>query len=222
MTRSKFVSILGILLLMAVGALFFFRKPEASPPAPAVEAATTVLTSTAIATSVSTSKPMERVIALYETESKRIGRVDPDPALTEKRLTEAAGKLSREEIEWLGQQGLDEKNEMDARFFATYLAALAHSGAAVGTLRQIATRPIPRTKNEMRFAEERALRMQAVEGLAHNCKLEGATDSLMEIVAVEDEAVRDRAHRALYACQTGKKLEDGDREALEKLKKKAK
>jgi hypothetical protein len=152
------------------------------PPAQAVVASDTA---TSTATAFGTAKPLERVVKLYEAESKRIGQVDPDPALTERRLSAAAKDLSADEIAWLAAQAMDEKNEMDARFFAAYLAAL---------------------------------RMQAVEGLSRNCKVGTAKDDLLELVAVDDEGVRDRAHRALYACQTGKKIEDGDKEALEKLK----
>ena len=222
MTPSRFAS-LFLLLCVLLGGAFYFLRPRlpagpALPPAP--ETATTVLTSTQIATSFGTARPLERVVKLYESESARIGRNDPDPDLTQKRLEKAAKELSAEELAWLGLQALDEKNEMDARFFATYLAALAPGAAAVGTLKAIALQPLPKTKNEMRFAEERALRMQAVEGLSRNCK--DAKDALLEVVAVYDESIRDRAHRALYACQTGRKIEDGDKEALEKLRKKAK
>lgn len=219
MTPSRFVKAFLLLLVLLGGAFFFLRPrlPEgpALPPAPA---ATTVLTGTAVATSFGTARPLERVVKLYEIESARIGRNDPDPELTQARLEKAARELSGEELAWLGLQALDEKNEMDARFFATYLAALAPGAAAVGTLKAIALQPLPKTRNEMRFAEERALRMQAVEGLSRNC--EHAKDALLEVVAVYDEGIRDRAHRALYACQTGRKIEDGDKEALEKLRRK--
>lgn len=219
MTPSRFAKLFGLLLLLAGGAFFFFRKTAGEPqPVPPAPAAVISDTATSTATAFGTAKPLERVVKLYEAESKRIGQVDPDPALTERRLSAAAKDLSGEEIAWLAAQAMDEKNEMDARFFAAYLAALARSPSAVAALKAIAITPIPKTKNEMRFAEERALRMQAVEGLSRNCKVGTAKDDLLEIIAVQDEAVRDRAHRALYACQTGKKIEDGDNEALEKLK----
>lgn len=211
-------------LLALVGAIWLLvgwwkPLPSEVPPSPPAAATTAFAdAATSTATAFGTAKPLERVVKLYEAESKRIGQVDPDPALTEERLSTAAKDLNAEEIAWLAAQALDEKNEMDARFFAAYLAALARSPSAVAALKSIAAAPLPKTKNEMRFAEERALRMQAVEGLSRNCKVGTAKDDLLELVAVQDEGVRDRAHRALYACQTGKKIEDGDKEALEKLK----
>jgi len=162
---------------------------------------------------------MKRVMDLYEAESKRVGKIDPDPKLTEKRLSAAALDLSAEEISWLGSQSLDATLDMDARFFATYLVGLSPSEASLATLKKIATSAVPQLKNERRMQEERVLRMQAVEGISHKCPLPSAKDELLEIVSVQDPGVRDRAHRALYACHTGKKIEDGDTEALQKLQK---
>ncbi len=218
------------LLLIAGAAAFFFVGKNRSAATDAASGPAAGSAPSAVATVADTNQaaafvqapPLKRVIALYESESQRIGKVDPDPALTEKRLTGAAKDLRPEEIEWLGAQALDTGSEMDARFFAAYLTALAHSETAVGVLKKIALTPIPKSKNEMRMAEERVLRMQAVEGISRNCGLPSAKDDLLEIVAVEDEAIRDRAHRALYACQTGKRIEDGDREAIEKIQRKGK
>lgn len=219
-------SFIGLLLLGMGGAalFFYFRAPAPSPSAlesvaPASSAANATSTNTAAFPS---APPMKRVMDLYESESQRVGKVDPDPALTEKRLTAAAKDLTADEIAWLGEQALDRAGEMDARFFATYLAALSRSEASVATLHKIATTPIPVSKNEMRMQEERALRMQAIEGLSRNCPLASAKDALLDIVGVEDEGVRDLAHRALYACHTGKKIEDPVKAGLERLQKGAK
>jgi|GEM_PF-6789997 len=220
MTRSKwFASFAGLLLLSVLAAAFFFSRPatvsEVKSEA-AVQAA--VETASAISTAFQTAAPMRRVMDLYESESKRVGKVDKNPELTEKRLTAAAKELSAEEIQWLGEQALDGKGEMDARFFAAYLMGLSGSAASIQTLGQVALSPIQPNKNEMKMQEERVLRMQTVEGIAHACKEAGAKEKLLEIIATQtDEGVRDRAHRALYACQTGKKLEDADKAALEKL-----
>lgn len=217
MTRSKwFASILGPLLLLgAVAAFFYFRGPRETPVA--VTPATATAVPPPVTSDFARARPMERVRELYELESKRVGQVDPDPALTEQRLTLAARDLSPAEVEWLGTQALNLTVEMDARFFATYFLALGQSPAALATLKGIALSPIPRLKNERRVEEERVLRMQAVEGMSRNCAQRDAKAELLDVVGAEDEAVRDRAHRALYACQTGKKIEDGDKAALEKL-----
>jgi hypothetical protein len=197
MTPLRFVSILGPVLLIGAGVFFLLRSPSASDPMRPKEQSKAEALAKPPATSFGSSKPMERVVKLYEAESARIGKVDPDPDFTQKRLEAAAKELNLEELDWLSRQASDEKIEMDARVFA-----------------------MPKTKSEMRFAEERALRMQAVEGLSRNCG-NAAREGLLEVVASYDEALRDRAHRALYACHTGKRIEDGDREALEKVQKKA-
>lgn len=220
MTPSKWLASFTGLLLVA-GAVFLYRSSPSPVAAPLVAPATTAhVPSPAPAPALPAAPPMKRVMDLYEAESQRVGKVDPDPALTEKRLTAAAKELSPEEFRWLGEQALDTRNEMDARFFATYLTALGRSEAGVATLCKISLSKVPKSKNEMRMQEERALRMQAVEGLSRNCAILAAKDCLLDTVGVEDEALRDRAHRALYACQTGKRIEDADKAALEQLRKK--
>ncbi len=222
MTRSKwFASIFGLLLAIAAGAAFFyFRESEPAPSveAPAAESDSVSTSTAATLSNFQSAPPMKRVMDLYETESKRVGKVDPDPKLTEKRLRAAAKELSADEIAWLGAQAADTSSDMDSRFFAAYLLGLSGSASGINTLGQIALSSIPESKNEMRVQEERVLRMQTVEGILESCKLAGAKDKLLEIIAEQkDEAVRDRAHRALYACQTGKSLEQADKDALEKL-----
>lgn len=219
MTPSKWLlSLLALLLLGGAGFFLFFRGSETPPADTSLSALQSPAPAAAPAPSpFPSAPPMKRVMDLYEAESKRIGQVDPDPALTEKRLRAAAKELNPDEVAWLGDQALDPENSMDARFFATYLAALGSSEAGVATLRRIALSPVPPSKNERRVEEERVLRMQAVEGLGRSCALTSAKDSLLDVVSAADEIVRDRAHRALYACQTGKRIEDADKAAIQKL-----
>jgi hypothetical protein len=163
--------------------------------------------------------PLKRVQEFYLQESQRVGKVDPDPSLTQRRLTGVAHELNAEEIAWLSKQALDRKTDGDARFFAAYLLALSDQPQAIGSLSQIALSAIPASKNERTTAEERMIRGQAVEGIAHNCKQEGAREALLDVVEKQnDEFLRDRAHRALYTCATGKTLEEQDKEALKKLR----
>ncbi|HEY8280114.1 MAG TPA: hypothetical protein VIH99_10850 [Bdellovibrionota bacterium] len=166
---------------------------------------------------------MKRVMELYETESKRVGSVDPDPKATQKRLESIARQLKKEEIEWLERQSMDPLSDADARFFAVYLMGLSAQESAVASLTRIATQPIHPSKNARKNSEERSLRASAVEGMSRSCKeFPGAVkDGLLEVISGQtDEFLRDRAHRGLYACQTGKQIEEQDKEALRKVRKK--
>lgn len=162
---------------------------------------------------------------LYEKESARVGKVDPDPKATEARLREAAKDLKPEEISWLEGQASDARTMMDARFFAVYLLGLSQQEASIGSLSRIALSEVPPSKNERLFIENRALRASAVEGMCtpENCKQPLAREKLLEVVANQrDEWIRDRANRCLYACQYGKRVEDADKEALDQLRRQQK
>lgn len=164
---------------------------------------------------------MDRVKGFYAAESKRVGSIDKDPILTEKRLREFAATLKDEEIQWLAKEAENRKNPGDGRFFSVYLMALSEAPLAMEALTKIATSPLPQEKNQGLVELERQLRAQATEGLARACeKQKQWKDSLLDIVSrQEDEFLRDRAHRALYQCETGKSIEDQDKEALEKVRK---
>ncbi len=220
--RTKFiVSILGLLLVMG-GAFFFFRRPLAEAPLVSAPALAPVAAPVSPALAAFRAEPpRKRVMELYERESARVGKVDPDPKATQKRLEEVARELKPEEISWLEAQAIDPAVEMDARFFAVYLMGLSSQGSAVQALYRVAMKPVPVTKNERRDSEERAQRMSAVEGMCtpENCKLPEARDQLKEIIALaQDEMVRDRAHRCLYACQYGKPVAEQDKEALRRIR----
>jgi hypothetical protein len=162
--------------------------------------------------------PVTRVQDFYESESKRIGAMDPDPKLTQARLELVAAELSPEEVKWLAGTALNAKENGDGRFFATYLLALGRSAEGTSALRQIALTEIPKSKNKGLEELERQIRAQATEGLGHSCDVAGARDALLDIVEMQlDEFIRDRAHRALYQCRTGKPVEEQDKEALDKL-----
>lgn len=164
---------------------------------------------------------MKRVMDLYERESARVGKVDPNPKLTQQRLEVAARELKPEEIAWLESQAVDASLDMDARFFSVYLMGLSSQPAAVQALFRVAMKPVPVTKNERRDSEERAQRMGAVEGMCTpaNCKIPESIDQLMEIVSsAQDEWVRDRANRCLQSCKYGKPVQEQDKEALRKLR----
>jgi hypothetical protein len=215
-------------LLLVGGALFSFRRQvnvaiDRAPPAPP-PASPPSAPPPSEAKAFRDGTPMKRVVDLYASESRRVGQIDPDPKATEKRLEEDARELTPEEIRWLESQAADRKNDPDARFFAAYLMGLSHEEAAVDALGRIALSPVPKSKNERLVEQERAFRASAVEGISHSCKdfPVPVKDALLEVVSKQtDEFLRDRANRGLYACQTGKPIEEQDKEALEKLRKKA-
>ncbi len=143
--------------------------------------------------------PAQRLEEIYQAESKRIGAKDPDPALTEKRLTEVAERLSLEEIHWLEAKALNSKEQIDGRAFATYLLGLRGKGDSAESLGRLALAEIPKKSEKM----ERELKMQAVAGLARVCtKVTEARDGLLDVVEKQaDELLRERAHRALAGCK---------------------
>jgi hypothetical protein len=223
--RNSIILTLGLLLL-AGGALWVYRQaqlPAAGAPEAPQAATPTLPANSAVAPaevqSFRAATPLKRVQEFYEQESQRVGRVDPDPALTQRRLALVAHELSPEEIGWLGTQALDTSLEGDARFFAAYILALSDQPQSIGALAGIALSRIPEAKEERRRAEERMIRGQAVEGIARNCGQPGARDALLDVVEKQsDEFLRDRAHRGLYSCATGKPLEEQDKAALRKMR----
>jgi hypothetical protein len=162
--------------------------------------------------------PLERVKEFYQAESARIGAVDPDPKLTEERIRAVAAELKPEEVLWLEARAVDTKEAADARFFAAYMLALSQEEVAVPAMKAIALTPIRPGKHEGAVELERQIRAQATEGLSKVADKALARDALLEVEqGTNDEFIRDRAHRSLYAVETGKSVEDQDKEAMSKL-----
>jgi len=215
MMRLKWFFSFLLLAVLGVGSWALFPRQLGGPPeseevlhAPVPE----------VVKEFRQAPPVERVQELYAQESKRIGEIDPDPELTQQRLELLAGELSAEEISWLkGEAG--QGSTADGRFFATYLLALSSTEAAVDALGELAVSPVPKSKNKSLFELERQIRAQATEGLGRACaKQVSARDALLDVVEKQaDEFLRERAHRALYQCRSGKPVEAQDREALEKV-----
>lgn len=159
-----------------------------------------------------------RLEAFYQSESRRIGAVDADPAATQARLEAVAGELAPEEMLWLKGRALSTQTGSDARFFAAYLLALAPGEASLAALREIALSPVPPHKNQGLVELERQIRAQAVEGISRKRDSNAARDALLDVVEKQDdEFLRDRAHRGLHAWQTGRPVEAQDKEALGKV-----
>lgn len=218
MTPSKWITSAFILMLILGGAaVYFFRSPTPRSPLPGLEPAAVQSVSPEVE-AFRRAPVFTRVQSFYETESKRIGAIDPDPKLTEERLRSVAAELKPEEIHWLLNTALNAKENGDGRFFATYLLALGRSPEAMDGLRAIALTEILPQKNKAKEELERQIRAQATEGLGRGCDIANARDALLDVVEMQlDEFIRDRAHRALNQCRTGKSVEAQDKEALEKV-----
>lgn len=212
---KSWLLLLFIIVLGGAGYFALHRKPisAASPSAP-------------IATSVETEKfrtsePLKRVMELYQTESERVGKADPDPKATQIRLQGLAANLNAEEVQWLVKQALDPKIEMDARFFAVYLVGLNPHPSSVEALSQVAASPLPESKKAKEWKADRYLRMNAIEGMctqAH-CKLSETRDHLLDVqTALQDEPLRDFVNRCLYACQYGKPIAQREKEIFRKAR----
>jgi len=217
MMRSKWVISALIVAVLGAGAWFTLRR-EVAPAGSKAPIATPSISIPPEVEAFKKAPPVTRVQDFYESESKRIGAVDPDPKLTQARLELVAAELSPDEVKWLAGTALNAKENGDGRFFATYLLALGRSVEGTAALRQIALTEIPKRKNKGLEELERQIRAQATEGLGRSCDVAGARDALLDIVEMQlDEFIRDRAHRALYQCRTGKPVEAQDKEALDKL-----
>lgn len=218
MTPLKWLLSLGLLFaLVVVGAFYLPPLPAKSVPLAAVIAEKESLPQDVQA--FQAAKPVARVQEFYAQESARIGAVDPNPELTQKRLELVAKELEPAEISWLYGEAMDEKRGGDGRFFATYLLALSGNPESLVALGKIAVSPVPPNKNRGMVELDRQLRAQATEGLGRSCAANpAAKDGLLDVVEKqEDEFLRDRAHRALYQCRTGKSVEEQDQEGLNKL-----
>lgn len=227
MTPSKWPVrlIVGGVLLVAGGLLFVLfveKRPmvsTASGPVAASPAVSPAKPASQAALQFRTQPPIQRVQSFYESESARVGAVDPDPKATEARLSEIAQELAPDEIDWLKARVLNEKEPADARFFAVYLVALSRQPGAVAALREIALSPIPDQKKNQAAAEtKRMIAAQGTEGLSRHCGSRDAQDALLDVQERQtDEFVRDRAHRGLYALAQCQAVESGDKKAIGEL-----
>lgn len=231
--RSKLIVSLIVAGIFGVGyGLYYlahhrpasFPEPAGTAPvpvsAPATGAAARPVSAATSAEvqSFRAAPPVERVKAFYRAESARVGEVDADPKLTEERLTAVAQELQPAEISWLKEQALDGKQNADARFFAAYLLALGAQEAAMPGLKEIASAPIAKSKREGEEDLARQIRAQAIEGLCRMPDKVAARDAVMDVEQKQnDEFLRDRAHRCLYALASGKPIEEQDKEAAGKL-----
>lgn len=216
----KWFASLGVLLLLVAGGLFYLSKssPETTSGTKDFGATKENSQFQSLAEDFSQKKPVERLIAFYEKESKRIGQVDENPALTQKRIESVASVLDPQELLWLKKQTMDRSLEGDARFFAVYMLALNASDSSLDLLGDIASQTIPQTKNKRVMELEVQIRAQAIEGIGRARSSQRARDVLLDIMNKQENTfLQDRTHRSLYQWETGKPLEKQDKEALSKV-----
>ncbi|MCO5143458.1 MAG: hypothetical protein M9962_10255 [Oligoflexia bacterium] len=213
-----FVSFGILLLLLAGGFFFFYAKPievESAQNFGSKEVDPQIQT---LVVDFSQKKPIERLIGFYESEAKRIGQIDDDPAQTQKRLESVASVLSLAELEWLKKQAIDRTLDGDARFFAVYLLALNASDDSLTLLESIAVEAVPQSKNKGIVELEVQIRAQAIEGISRVRKNTRARDILLDLIDKQENVfLQDRAHRALYGWETGSSPEEQDKDALKKV-----
>ena len=221
MMRLKYV--LSVILICAVAAGLWSRRSPAPVAIPVIEVAKEKPPKTAEAalTKFKRNTSKERLPNFLADEAKQVGAIDANPQATTERLGIVAQALDAEESAWLGQRALDAKEDGDARFLSVYLLAKGNPDNSLEALKQIAVAKLPQKTSESRLDLERQIRAMAIEGISGARGVTAARDELKEIAARQtDPFLYDRAQRGLYSWNTGKKIEDQDKEALRELREK--
>jgi hypothetical protein len=115
-------------------------------------------------------------------EAARMGRVDPDPARTLKRLKQHAQGLTARELQLLKDTALDRSMDGDQRFLSVYTIGLARSRSALSLLMDISRTRIPPTANDRAYSDEVMIRSQALEAAAKRLPRAEAVHYLRDIL----------------------------------------
>lgn len=143
--------------------------------------------------------PSVKIKKIYQSESERIGKKDPNPQLTKTRLEEAARGFSAEDLDWLSTQALNQKESGDFRVFSVFLLALNGGEQALSKLKAIALSEMTKPN-----AADKEVREQAIKGIG-KFKNPKAREALLEIETEQkDLSLQDRAHQALFEFETGR------------------
>ena len=164
------------------------------------------------------AKDKDGFLKQFRVEAEKIGRVQADPVATEQKLVELARTIPTEQLIFLQGLALSDTASGDERFLAAYLLAKRETEDAIPFLRAVALSPVKEQKNIGLVELDRQIRAQSIEGLGKQRKAPSARDAILDVVQGQaDEFLRDRGHRALYEWQTGKPIEEQDKDALSKL-----
>jgi hypothetical protein len=135
--------------------------------------------------------PVEKFVY---SESLKIGRADPSPERTHRKLKAVARGLGRLDMENLKIAALNTAFDNDRRFMSVFLLALSEKDAAAPALLSIALTPLSIQDTGSRlYAEELMIRTQALEGLGA-----ARPGTLKDFLRKQDNAfLADQARRLL-------------------------
>ncbi len=139
--------------------------------------------------------PVERFI---QQESARVGKPDPDPISTQRKLKALAESLKRLDIQSLKRAALDHSLNNDQRFLSAYILSLSSSPDTKAALFSIASDPLTVQDISSRvYAEELMIRTQALEGLSKHQPRTGR-GPIDDFLARQDNSfLADQARRIL-------------------------
>ncbi len=148
-----------------------------------------------VATSSPTEEDNESWVTLKKKiiyESHQVGKLNPDPKETKKRLAALAEGLTEEEKNYLSQQAIGEKAKAsanaDLRFLSVYL--LNKNGTSFKHLMNIARHPIEVPFNQRRlFEQEVLLRAMALEGIVQSLSPDEAQRRILEFISQQDNTM---------------------------------
>lgn len=159
------------------------------------EAVTTTSAKATLSPNDASLTPVERFI---RQESVRVGKPDPDPMSTQKKLKAVAESLKKMDIQNLKRAALDHSLNNDQRFLSAYILSLSSSAETKSALFSIASDPLTVQDISSRlYAEELMIRTQALEGLAKHQPRTGR-GPLDDFLARQDNSfLADQARRVL-------------------------
>lgn len=200
---------------MAGGAFLLLRPEHRELPSTAKIAAALIAKAAGKAQLAAPARvPGSEFRGRFEKAAEAVGSVDPDPAVTERKLTAFATDLQPHEVEWLGGLAADPNAEGDARALAVELLSRNQAAVALQQLETIALRG-----ESAADLFEQVLSARAVEGIAAHPDKERAVEILKRIsVQTSLALLQDRAQRGLQALLTGGPgAPEQDRVALSRL-----
>ncbi len=164
-------------------------------------------------------KPRKKIIEIITQNTTKVGQVNSDPQQEEERLQNIAQNLSAENLAFLKEISLNQKENPDARFLAVYLLSKSHKDGALSHLASIAREPLIKDEKRQRhFDFERTLRAQAIEGFASiPNKRKTKQELLITINKLNNKFLIDRAQRTLHQLNGGKSPKEQDKVALKNL-----
>ncbi len=226
MEKGRLLFILLVIISLGVGAIFWTYIPglqtKTSGKLPPHSFVKNILTQEQQSAAEAYSKPPPATVSPEVLqEAARSGMLDQNPAASEKRLDELAGRLSDQDIESMAEIVKTPSNNGDLRALAVDLLARTKATSVLSPLEQIIISKWPASADPRVTGFEQSLRARAIEGLeGHPSRL--ATEILQRALhQTDDSFLNDHGQRALLHRQgQARSVEEQDQEALAKLLKK--